>query len=210
MIQRATPSALAASSSGSYYNYQRDLDAASGRYVQSDPIGLVGGISTYGYVGGTPLTVIDPQGLEGVGPWTFPAGPVRQAYGQPPIQARAPDFLRVQFSLYTISFSRTFSTSGKMYFGRGLVRQYPSYSPRAQASFSFGWLNQCSSPTEADVDNHLKGYSMAGAACYLGLGGSFGWSPSNGSTSTELGLGFGGGFSRGEYASQNGRWRGEE
>lgn len=29
---------------------------------------------------GRPLTLVDPKGLEGVGPWTFPAGKVREAY----------------------------------------------------------------------------------------------------------------------------------
>ncbi|KRA17312.1 hypothetical protein ASD69_11435 [Lysobacter sp. Root604] len=49
--------------SGLNYNYFRDYDAASGRYVQSDPIGLRGGITTYGYAGADPLTYSDPLGL---------------------------------------------------------------------------------------------------------------------------------------------------
>ena len=48
----------------SLYNYFRDYDPSTGRYVQSDPIGLAGGLSTFGYVGGSPLNSIDPFGLE--------------------------------------------------------------------------------------------------------------------------------------------------
>ncbi len=51
------------SSSGLNYNYFREYDVASGRYVQSDPLGLLAGVSTFGYVGGSPMLWADLYGL---------------------------------------------------------------------------------------------------------------------------------------------------
>jgi RHS repeat-associated protein len=48
---------------GLHYNYFRDYDPSIGRYGESDPIGLRGGLNTYAYVGGQPLGLIDVQGL---------------------------------------------------------------------------------------------------------------------------------------------------
>ncbi len=56
-------------SGGSVYNYFRDYDAVTGRYVQSDPIGLRGGVNTYTYVGANPTGSIDPTGLIVAGTW---------------------------------------------------------------------------------------------------------------------------------------------
>lgn len=50
--------------SGLNYNYFRDgYEPGTGRYTQSDPIGLKGGVSTYGYAAQSPTNAIDPSGL---------------------------------------------------------------------------------------------------------------------------------------------------
>ncbi|MCW8194179.1 RHS repeat protein [Proteobacteria bacterium 005FR1] len=53
---------------GLHYNYYRDYDPTRGRYVESDPIGLEGGLNTFAYVGSSPSTHVDPDGLRGARP----------------------------------------------------------------------------------------------------------------------------------------------
>lgn len=57
------PGQVADDASGLNYNYFRDYDSTRGRYIQSDPIGLRGGSSTYSYAGSDPLHSTDPFGL---------------------------------------------------------------------------------------------------------------------------------------------------
>lgn len=47
-----------------WYNNFRSYDEATGRYVESDPIGLKGGLNTYAYAGNSPLGIVDPWGLD--------------------------------------------------------------------------------------------------------------------------------------------------
>jgi len=67
---------------GQYYDAEtsawnngfRDYKSALGRYVESDPMGLGGGVNTYAYVGGNPLSRIDPYGMFWMPGDTLPQG----------------------------------------------------------------------------------------------------------------------------------------
>jgi len=52
------------SETGLFHNNARDYDPTTGRYIQSDPIGLAGGVNTYTYVRNNPLRYVDPKGLD--------------------------------------------------------------------------------------------------------------------------------------------------
>ncbi len=67
------PGQYALSETGLYYNYFRDYDPQTGRYLESDPGGLRGGLNTYAYVDSNPIDGIDPFGRIAIhGNWCGP------------------------------------------------------------------------------------------------------------------------------------------
>jgi RHS repeat-associated protein len=77
---------------GKHYNYFRDYDPAIGRYIESDPIGLRGGLNTFGYVNQMPLTRVDPRGLES-SIWCFIDPRMGDCYNPNKPPAPQPDWL---------------------------------------------------------------------------------------------------------------------
>ncbi len=47
-----------------HYNFFRHYDPSTLRYLESDPVGLAGGLNAYAYVRGNPLRLVDPLGLD--------------------------------------------------------------------------------------------------------------------------------------------------
>ncbi|WP_313912958.1 RHS repeat-associated core domain-containing protein [Tahibacter sp.] len=77
--------------SGLHYNYFREYEAKTGRYIQSDPIGLVGGPAIYNYADAQPLSVYDSLGLDGSSAWlsaTIWIGNENYGYPDPHSEAR--------------------------------------------------------------------------------------------------------------------------
>jgi RHS repeat-associated protein len=173
----------------SVYNYRRDYDPAIGRYIESDPIGLAGGsYSTYAYASGNPISLTDPLGLMGGGGGGSAAHPGPVCDQSAP---RLPDFISFNINAYVFSVYGAFASNGYAFVGGGVNFNFPN-PLSLEASANAGWLN-VASPTGAQIDNFLGGYSGGVTGGYVGLGGGEVWSPGNG-TATVIGFGAGASF----------------
>lgn len=110
------PGQQATEASGMFYNYQRDYDPTAGRYSQSDPAGLRGGISTYGYVEGNSVSNYDPMGLSSISrtykpsPYLPPSsGPVHPDYPELGSSSYGPTFYPGKFAVSSLLLVTTSS-----------------------------------------------------------------------------------------------------
>ncbi|CAN7561324.1 RHS repeat-associated core domain-containing protein [Pseudomonas sp. LjRoot263] len=142
---------------GLYYYRARYYSPGFGRFISRDPISLAGGINTYGYVGGNPVSYIDPLGL-----W------------------RLPDFLAVNINVAIpnpitdtyFGWSETASLDryGNWY-GSVLGAELGKSANIITGSITANWINQSCNPTENQLNNFLSGNGVNTAAGFWGGGG---------------------------------------
>ncbi len=169
--------------SGLYYYRARYYTAELGRFVSEDPLQLAAGVNSYAYVSGNPVSLIDPLGLEGVGPWTFPPGPQRDAYMAAQNGAVGPDFIQLSGSVYMFGGTITLSRSGNIFASGGIVKGYPNPVRGVGVSLNAGDLmSTCPDTKEraAKADKFLTGLGYSSTAHDI-IGGGAAYSPGSGS-----------------------------
>ena len=110
---------------GLYFYRARYFDAQLKRFVSQDLIGLSGGINQYSYVGGNPVSYVDPDGLASITVGVFPGFGGQITVGQNP---NGSGFMSLQFGV-GIGGGFSFDAAGKQ----------PGYRDCQCGSWTFGY-----------------------------------------------------------------------
>jgi RHS repeat-associated protein len=90
--------------SGLYYFYYRYYNPSNGRFMNEDPIGLIGGLNIYNFVENDPVNLIDPFGLKRK---KFPLMP--RTPGDPPQDTKPPGPTPIKIIMKENVFIKTFT-----------------------------------------------------------------------------------------------------
>jgi RHS repeat-associated protein len=118
---------------GLFQNWNREYNSRWGRYAQSDPIGLAGGINTFAYVGSDPLDGTDVEGLR------RDTGPVIEIWFGPDLVE--PTFAR-PWAQRDYAFGGASSSSSRASGGGGLRFCPPIGAKAAGGNFSLAGANR--------------------------------------------------------------------
>ncbi len=128
------------------------------RYLQSDPIGLAGGLNTYAYVGGNPLRFIDPLGLA-----FFAKRPLSGMSWMGPASCNPiDDFFNTEISHEQLFFEDGKSPSNAGFFDDGTIKTEPN--PTGYRCKS-GKFNDCIMRKAFSNTGPLPSYCLIGQNC---------------------------------------------
>lgn len=159
---------------GQYYDAEtdtwnngfRDYNAKSGRYIESDPFGLVGGPNTYAYAKADPINRVDPLGLDDT---ACMLDRTNCGLGSP----GTPDYVHVSISYLVGTAAFYYSKNGTFFFSPGIAKPDPwslGSLKNIGLSVTAGKMTGCPK-TGSEVDNFLTGVSHGVSGFYVVGGG---------------------------------------
>jgi RHS repeat-associated protein len=179
--------------SGLYYYRARFYDPQLGRFITQDPIGHLGGMNLYAYVGNAPSIFADPLGLiiGECGPllglqWYEIEHGIQADFISLTINVNPPNLYTATLVGYSCQI--TLDRYGNLYVGL-LGANFGKGAMIFSLSLTEGYLSDsygCSKPSEDELIDFSKGHSI-NASGGLGFGVGMTWVPGKG-TATERGV----------------------
>jgi RHS repeat-associated protein len=150
---------------GLYHSGFRDYIPGIGRYLESDPIGLAGGMNTYGYVGGNPTASVDLFGLDcraknGTATCDVPGLSASVSFPQPTGWADEYDSSGIwNDALWHHQYDKPVSTTSTCQQElMDLIIGNPTPAPVQSPATATGTLNNASPPGYANFNNYVMSY----------------------------------------------------